>query len=1303
MKKNKISIFILIWFVFIQFIYPVQTIIAIEKDELLSIKEIDTEKGLFELSINEAIDFDELKLQVPQNSQYDFYDTQYTYDNLNDKINISRENIKNNKIIFKIENNNDEEYEIIFNSYKNNLLIDKTNYKVVSKGLALQGLSDDIEKKTIQEEDVIKESENNISSPDLQRHIGVTPILNTVLSGNDAAYKISLKITGSQVYYTDVKLKIKLPKNDYSSFTQNLSDLKIRNVVPIYSAKDHSLNYDFDMLKSGQTYETVLKVNTTNGYMIHGEKLPVEAMLKFKENFNELNQTSIGIVTINASSSMSISKKMIKATHSGSDSLPTPNGNIRWEIKVSIPFKNSGQMFLRPDADIIIKDILPTGLTFRKDIKEDGTPLPDVKGNELIWKFKAPSIEEQEKNSDLLFEKTLYFWTQIENDKKYVDQTLSNKAELATTFIDDVFLNPGAETSSNVTIYASNPSSGNDTTTGTKEAPYRPTFYGPLDGSGNYPKGKNYNPNPVVPDTAYIRFYHDIFTYKYGVKDNFKSLEIINKFDKNLFLEKVTVPEDKWVSSYGSKAKVPLIPKPQYDMELYVSGKSKPIIVQDPIPGHTYEIEELGIDRGTYVNEIRLVFKGLIPKELGNSSMTSYYFSIKEGYVGEVKNTFDMVGESTLISPEGKYGGKYRRFNLRTDYPEFYDNTKSNVVGDRTAQIKPRNTFSTPISQITVDLLEHNKGEVKSGQNRLKVEYLNNASSQRSIEDPIESVVLLPPGVKVASVPNESFTNDIRMSSSGKYQLLEDNYNNSGRQLIKFSWDDKYIRNNRKMSAELDIDISDKAPSSLVFDVYGFSGNPSMKVPTTNNDVITNTVLQTDIEDLNNDGNKKSWRIKSANSYIMLGTYDLETEKFVKGPGEDWSKFAKTTPGGDIDYRLFLTNSTGKDISSMTLMDVLPAGGDLGLTDNIARGSKFMPYLKGPIELPKEWQGKVNVFYSTVKNPKRDDLIRQTDYPKDTQQLGNPSGSTDPKWMSESSVKDWTSIRSFKVELIPGTVWIKGVDMNITFRMEAPTVERASDKAIFDPKTDPRERVAWNSFAVATDNGQPVEPQQVGVYMNEDIGNLTINKIDSETKKTLSGAEFKISNKDGSFVKTIVSDDKGIAKLEDIPLGKYTIKETKAPDGYNLSSDIFEFEVTNDKYQHEFIIKNQKIKGKLTIKKVDSITGKVLSGAVFEVKNSKGEIITTLTTDDKGLADISDLLDDKYTITEVKAPEGYNILQKPIEFEITSKNSDITLTVKNTKTGWELPDTGGNGILLSSVVGLMFMSVGLSLIRLRRV
>lgn len=1314
MKRKKINVFILIYFVFIQFVSPLQVVFAIEKAQNDNItfdieeKKIENNEALFDVATDPSVDYDELELELPTQATYDLGSIENQYEEATNKVIIQKEAISVNKFSIKLDNLSDGNHMMTLNVLKDGILVDKKTHHFNIKTnhqLALGRTSDEYPKPD--DEMVAKDSENTVTSPSLQRDISIEAVRDSTETGTAAIYKLVLKVTGSQVFYKNVKLSIKLPKNDYTDFTQPLDDLIIAGVYPVYNKETKIIDYHFDKLYSGQTYEKIITVDTENGYIPNGTIIKTEANLTFESNEEKLNQKSNAEVTLVASSGISVSKVMDKSQLDDKNSVPTPGGSLRWSISASVSHKKTGQMYLKPGSEIIVRDILPKGLTYDATKLEPGTGKAEIgpKG-ELIWRFIVPSIEEQKQNEDYLFDKTIEFWTKVSNDSKLIDTTLMNKANISGTSIDNKLVDPASETDYSVTIVDSTGNSINP-----DGGVMVPIHLGPSDGDGGRGTISKRNPNPTVYQDAYLQFAYRVAGYKPALRHPMENLIYTYNVDKNLILEKLSPPNPLWRQASTTDEyrndKININSSVNYYYRLNFinnEGKEDSKIFDKFEEGKTYNIEDMGLVKGNRVTSIDQVFKSPVPTKIANETNTQLFFTVKKGFVGQVKNTLEITGRSSYNPANGGYskGKTQYDFDFNKQFPELYEKG-SDFIGVRTANIVARPPQPAPITEIGVQLLEHDKGIVEVGDNRLKVTVRNVKSSQSSMTGPIESVVILPPGLKISEHQDPVLRDASGVTTNGQFQILDDNYNDSGRQRIKFTWNEDYLRKNSNLTAEVNVNILKTAPSSLYMDVYGFSKDKEIQVPSSTENSLTTTILQPeDKDDLNEDKVIKHPRTKSSNVYNLLNTYDLKAEKFVKGPDEDWSKFAKTTPGGTIDYKLSMTNSTGRDISNMTLIDVLPAGGDLGITDNISRDSRFMPYLMGPITLPAEWEGKVSVYYSKEKTPKRDDLIRNTVYPNGTAKLGNPTGAKDPAWMKQENVTDWTAIRSFKVELLPGVTWIKGVDMDITYTMEAPKVERPSDKSIFNPKIDPMERAAWNSFAVATDQGQPIEPHRVGVYINKDIGHLLIKKMDNETKKVLSGAEFEIKNEDGTFIQKIVSNDEGIAELQDIPLGKYTIQETKAPHGYNLSNDKTVFEVTNEKYEHNVTITNKRVKGKLTLTKIDSITGKKLSGAVFEVKNKQGDVIKELITDDNGLADISDLEDGEYILTEVKAPDGYNLLQKSIEFEITPDKFDIKLTVKNTAVGWELPETGGSGILLSTLIGLMFMSIGLSLFRIKK-
>ena len=182
------------------------------------------------------------------------------------------------------------------------------------------------------------------------------------------------------------------------------------------------------------------------------------------------------------------------------------------------------------------------------------------------------------------------------------------------------------------------------------------------------------------------------------------------------------------------------------------------------------------------------------------------------------------------------------------------------------------------------------------------------------------------------------------------------------------------------------------------------------------------------------------------------------------------------------------------------------------------------------------------------------------------------------------------------------------------------------------------------------------------------LGSISIEKVDSkDSKLKLEGAEFKVINSDGEEVGNIVTGQDGKGSLGNLPYGEYTLIETKAPDGYELSLDLIVVEVNSETEVYKTIT-NTKILGKISILKVDSADeGIKLPGAVFEVKDSEGTVVDTITTDENGVGTSKELPYGSYTVEEVSAPDGYELLEESKNVTIDSNGQTIELTFENIK------------------------------------
>ncbi|MGG0358511.1 SpaA isopeptide-forming pilin-related protein [Bacillus tropicus] len=205
---------------------------------------------------------------------------------------------------------------------------------------------------------------------------------------------------------------------------------------------------------------------------------------------------------------------------------------------------------------------------------------------------------------------------------------------------------------------------------------------------------------------------------------------------------------------------------------------------------------------------------------------------------------------------------------------------------------------------------------------------------------------------------------------------------------------------------------------------------------------------------------------------------------------------------------------------------------------------------------------------------------------------------------------------------------------------------------------------------------------QVQVENAKELGSLQVIKKDAESGKVLEGAEFKLKNEAGQVVgETKTTNKDGVVKFENLEPGKYTLEETKAPEGYKVLEVTVEVNVVANEVVKQEVL-NEKVKeeitGQLEITKVDANdTNKTLAGAVFEIWKD-GTKIDTLTSDANGKATSKELDPGDYILKEVQAPEGYELSDKEIEFTISNQKFEVVkLQITNKKETSKGPENPG--------------------------
>ena len=180
----------------------------------------------------------------------------------------------------------------------------------------------------------------------------------------------------------------------------------------------------------------------------------------------------------------------------------------------------------------------------------------------------------------------------------------------------------------------------------------------------------------------------------------------------------------------------------------------------------------------------------------------------------------------------------------------------------------------------------------------------------------------------------------------------------------------------------------------------------------------------------------------------------------------------------------------------------------------------------------------------------------------------------------------------------------------------------------------------------------------------------------NESDEPLENAVFGLFNTDceeftaDNAIMTSESDSKGEFEFPEIPFGSYIVHEIEAPTGYILSDESYPVTVCEDGEIIEITAKNMKIRGNVTLTKIDEeYPDNRLSGAEFTVYSDEKceNKIDVLTETEKGIYVLENLEYGKYFLKETVAPDGFILDENVYPFSI--ENDVETVEISNTESG----------------------------------
>ncbi|MGB1249580.1 MAG: SdrD B-like domain-containing protein [Candidatus Promineifilaceae bacterium] len=386
---------------------------------------------------------------------------------------------------------------------------------------------------------------------------------------------------------------------------------------------------------------------------------------------------------------------------------------------------------------------------------------------------------------------------------------------------------------------------------------------------------------------------------------------------------------------------------------------------------------------------------------------------------------------------------------------------------------------------------------------------------------------------------------------------------NPGETTIRWEWPGNLAPGD-EVSMEIGVQVSDDTTPGRYHNTgVAFSNNPA------NTNIYGcegQPTEYTDVNDLDNDGDTTELTCQNPSSegFADVSVFlAMDSRKQVQGARDNrFQELGLTYPGGELNWKIAITNTSNVPMTDIVLYDILSYIGDTGVIDPQARGSEWRPNMLGPVVIPGGIPA--TVYYSQELNPCRPEIA-------------NISGCVD----------DWTTVfpddpgtvQAIKFELCDaGGCYEMPIDSSIEFTWpmvapnDAPTdasCETAYDAATYQQfkSSNPACSIAWNSFGfTGGGSGETLlaaEPLRVGIRVSDsprfllgdfvwlDVAGVGQDHLQQLTEQNLwgvNGVRVELWNADTDAPYDLNNDSVGDFR--------YTSPDHNGRDGYYLFGDL---------------------------------------------------------------------------------------------------------------------------------------------------
>ena len=214
------------------------------------------------------------------------------------------------------------------------------------------------------------------------------------------------------------------------------------------------------------------------------------------------------------------------------------------------------------------------------------------------------------------------------------------------------------------------------------------------------------------------------------------------------------------------------------------------------------------------------------------------------------------------------------------------------------------------------------------------------------------------------------------------------------------------------------------------------------------------------------------------------------------------------------------------------------------------------------------------------------------------------------------------------------------------------------------------------------------DPVTITINLNvEKYGSLKITKQD-EDGTVVPNTSFKVSKNSDmtSPIGTYTTGADGTVTVNDLLPQIYFVQETAVPSHLVLDSTIREVTVEANQTAN-YTARNNWIKGKVQLRKIDPDSGKQVAGATYAIYNDKGQELERLITTATGYVESGYLRFGNYTVREVIAPSGYILNKTSYPVTIATNEQKITVTGEDERQTGRLELTKEDSVTGSAAQG----------------